>query len=259
MSKTEKSGVKSTSEPKQSALEKSTVKPTPEKRGLSEPSLLPAKTADPKQHLDINYIVRDRIIPAISNADMFKLGLQLDSDVYKYTGTGAITKEPVIKFRHRFLSNSSFADLLSLNLYLRNNGKIPQFLEVKESPGKGYGIFAKKEIPALTFLGFYEGIYRPPIYSDYINNPYIFNINGFDKTEIHKPFACVDAGNITFSNWTRFVNDGKVANIEFIPYNCQIYTFTMPGKSIASGEELIVHYGETYWKLYDPDGKFKKD
>jgi hypothetical protein len=197
--------------------------------------------------VDHFYLVRGGVVPVIARGDLFAHGLQLDSDVYRYTAQGRIEDKPSLSNRHRFVTNDSFKSTAEIEAYLRSWGKIPSFLELKPVPGKGNGIFTKTDIPHLNFLGYYEGVYRP-LGKKFVENVYDFIVHNFDA----KPCSLIDAENLTFSNWTRFINDGASPNIEFAVYNCQIYVFA--ARDIKAGEELIGSYGEGYWKAMEAKG-----
>jgi hypothetical protein len=76
-------------------------------------------------------------------------------------------------------------------------------------------------------------------------NDYCFKFKDFKATDV----GYIDGENLTFANWTRFINDGASPNVEFVVYNHQIYIFAT--RDIRVGEELIGAYGDDYWKLRD--------
>jgi len=205
----------------------------------------PPEVIKPSQPVTTNllYVIRDTIIPAITTSDLLRHGLQLDGDVYNYTSEGCISKTPVLANRYKYLTNDSFKDAEEIDSYLRKWGKIPAFLNLKKTESKGYGIFTTVDIPLGSFLGYYEGIVRP-LDKKFVHNKYLFNLLDFDS----KPCSISDAENLTFSNWTRFINDGgpDSINIEFCVYNTQIYVF--PKRDIKAGEELVGSYGDQYWQ-----------
>jgi hypothetical protein len=113
---------------------------------------------------------------------------------------------------------------------------------VRTTATKGYGVFTTREIPENTFIGFYQGNYRTVDSSIDPGNPYLFTARDFAGNSI----ASVDAENITFSNWARFVNDGKEPNIAPNVYNYAVYYFS-GAKPIPAGAELLAPYGDAYW------------
>ena len=192
-----------------------------------------------EQKYNACYVIRDKIYPVLTTDDIFRLGFQLDSDIYQYELAGGISKEQLFSNRGRYITNGSFTDAVGINSYLREWGKIPAFLEVK-SGSKGYGVYTHKSIPKMTFLGFYEGQYRPA--NVFHSNDYGYNFRDFNGA---MP-GYIDAENMTFANWTRFINDGVDCNVEFAVYNNSIYVFAL--HDIAPNEELLGSYGDDYWK-----------
>ena len=59
------------------------------------------------------------------------------------------------------------------NDWLRLLGKIPEFLEVRAVPTKGFGVFTKQRILKGVFIGYYDGI-RHPFPNINPQNPYYF-------------------------------------------------------------------------------------
>lgn len=214
----------------------------------SVPTPLPMPEIKSESKIDMCYLVRDKIYPTVPVKDMFKLGLQLDSDVFSYGMTGSISKEPIFANRNRLVTNDSFANVESINEYLIEWGKIPTFLEIKTVVNKGYGAFTKRAIGKLTFLGYYSGQYRTPNSIHSTTYGYTF-VDNEGQTK-----GYIDAENMTFANWTRFINDGDAIryNIEYAVYNNQVYIFTI--RDIVPGEELIGNYGEEYWKNREEAG-----
>jgi SET domain-containing protein len=164
---------------------------------------------------------------------------QLDSDVYEYSQDGTLSSVPLISHKQKYITNSSFDTLTHLNNYLREQGKIPVFLEIRESAKKGLGVFATKPISAGTFLGYYEGINRMSH-----NSLYGCRLIGFDGT----PHGTVDGDNILFSNFTRWINDGKTPNISHSQMHYQVLIHTLT--DISEGEELLGNYGNSYFSAH---------
>jgi hypothetical protein len=198
------------------------------------------------------YVVQGSVIPFVSAEDMIHHSLQLDSDIYRYDENGNRSDKAIALNRKRYITNESFKNVDEINDYLRKWGKIPEFLELRDVPNKGFGVFAKVDIPALTFLGFYDGVVRP-MNKKIVNSVYYNTVTGFDG----KPCFVVDGENITFSNWSRFINDGKSPNLEYVAFNMNIYHFTL--RDIKADEELIVSYGPDYWNAMGQKGIKKLD
>ena len=163
----------------------------------------------------------------------------LDADQYDEKG------KLVSSYRDRFVTNENFNSAQQLDRYLRFWGKIPQFLEVRFVPGKGFGIFTRQSIAADTFLGFYQGLprYTPDGWDE--ENPYTFELMVATEQE---SVGVIDAWNLTFSNFTRLLNHSRAGNCKFKNETTGPLIFT--NRAIAEGEELTFDYGPEYW-----DGK----
>jgi len=186
-------------------------------------------------------VEREKRYDHLTGSQIVSLNLQLDSDVYEYKDDGNLNPTPVVAHKHKFLTNESFSDLKSLNQYLRDKAKIPAFLEIRNSPGKGLGVFTTAAVKANSFLGMYEGIFRPQNVN--VNNNYLFAmVDGQTK-----PYGILDAENILFANWTRFVNDGKTPNITFTDLPHQVLVH-IGNTDVPANTELLVSYGEQFWK-----------
>lgn len=149
------------------------------------------------------------------------------------------------------------ASAASIQQWLEFHGKIPQYVELfftgfqkvdpekEDSPltTKGYGIRAKRDIMAGMFLGYYEGLYAPTSFAR-SDGRYTISTMDFDGTMA----GIVDAENMVFSNWTRFINDGteERLNCTYHLHNHRAMVFAT--KPIKAGEELVVSYGPQYWK-----------
>lgn len=187
-------------------------------------------------------IDRDIVYDHVRGRDLLTCGLQLDSDLYEYSADGVLSKTPLVANKSKYITSDMFENAEALQNYLALRGKIPPFLELMNSPGKGYGIFTKAPIKSGTYLGQYEGIVRPRTTNK--DNLYVFNTMDFNG--LVGPI--VDADNIFFGNWTRFINDGKVYNISFASLRYQVLVFAQT--DIPAGAELIGSYGEEYFKVH---------
>lgn len=201
---------------------------------------------DDPDYSNMLYVVRERVYPMMSVEQVLRTSFQLDSNVFKYKADGTPEATPLFDNRKRLITNQSFKDVNELSEYMVKWGKIPSFLELRETPEKGIGVFTKVAIPKLTFLGFYQGLYRP---LEFISDgSYNFNTKDFSG---HSS-AYIDAGNLTFSNWTRFMNDAESTNVEASEYNHQVFMFTI--RDVAEGEELTTSYGKSYWDVQAKKG-----
>lgn len=178
----------------------------------------------------------------------------IDSDVWT-DGDPPGTIATLWSNSEQFIDNRFFEDdplsppgpthlsVAKLNTFLRTWGKIPEFLEIGISAGKGYGVFAKSFIRKGTFLGNYVGVPRTISVG---NNSYNFTTVGF-KGETSR--LVIDAENIRFANWTRFINDGKDLNCLFVELPYSVWVTAVD--DIAAGTELLVSYGQVYWTAHD--------
>ena len=214
------------------------------KAPIVPPIVEPPKLAssDKPQPTNTLCLVRDRVYQFVSNTDVLLNTLQLDSDVYQYQTDGS--KKLVLSNRNRYITSQSFKSEKEINDYLRYHGKIPSYLEIFQTKDKGFGVRTLVDIPNLQFLGYYDGN-RRPLEQTLNTKAYLTACPGFTNT----PIMSIDGENLTFANWTRFINDGANPNVEFNPYNHQVYLFT--SQAIPANTELIVSYGESYWKAHD--------
>lgn len=195
---------------------------------------------------------RDKIYTQLTEKQVREQGFLLDGDVYCFDiSMPNTTRVCLSKNRHRYITSPMFKQnqtvvtedsLRRINEFLTYWGKIPSFLDIRESPGKGFGVFAKERIQAHTFLGYYDGLRIP----DGIDrdNPYYFNMSGWDN----QPFGTIDAKNLTFSNFACLINDGPRPNIVYRGHSFQVLIETT--EVIEAGQELLGSYGEWYWKTH---------
>lgn len=153
------------------------------------------------------YIVLRENIYLNVTEDFLKTGLYLDGDIIEMNRNGDY--KMMSSCRHRFLADSNFfgfSDTVGslkyddksvevLQKHFIENGKLPLYLGFKNKDGI-VRIIAKKKISANTFLGNFEGIPRP--IGDY---PWSVPVKGFNREDVY----VLDADNITFSNWTRYL------------------------------------------------------
>ena len=210
---------------------------------MTTPTVITAPTSQPRFR-----VVRDRTYDWLTGDEILHQALQLDGDVFEISLEKGVGVTPIVDHKHRLLTNDDFKCGEDLHAFLVEQGKIPAFLELKQSvnPAKGYGIFTKKQISPNTFLGMYEGTYRAHTTNPVLiarGNKYLFTFKDFQTQE--KGF--IDAENLTFANFTRFVNDGDQPNCCFAQYNYLVYLFS-DQKAIEVGDELTAAYGEGYWR-----------
>jgi hypothetical protein len=198
---------------------------------------------------------RDIVYDKITEQDVKDYGFVFDSDLFVYNET--LTQLTSLSLnRSLFITSDSFkqyeydADgnarlnntcVKNLDNWLRLWGKIPVFLEVRESINKGFGIFATQKILRGTFLGYYDGI-RHPV-TNTLRNPY--HLPYVDS--LNNVAGKIDAQNLTFSNFSCLINDGDPSkyNISHVNHTGQILLVTL--RDVEVGEELLVSYGDDYW------------
>lgn len=120
-------------------------------------------------------------------------------------------------------------------------------ISIRESliPGAGLGAFAKQDIEANTFLGFYEG----ETCTDDDDGDYVLSISGYNARGDYIT-KCIDAEALPWegnTNWTRYINGIKTEtrNVTFYIRGNKIGVKSI--KKIRRGEELLLDYGSDYW------------
>lgn len=189
-------------------------------------------------------VIRDSILLGVSLDFINSNGFSFDSDIYKIIPSEGF--RPVKNNKRRFISDGNF--LLSsstvgsdkidegtvgaLEKYFSDNAKLPSFLEFRLVDNK-VGIFALQNIANETYLGNFEGMFRPDVHT---GTTFGRKVYGFQNEEI----GIISADNILFSNWTRYLipTNTEKENCIFIPHNFSLRLFTM--KEIKVGERLMV-------------------
>lgn len=152
------------------------------------------------------------------------------------------------------------ATLLRWQFTLAREGRRPCVLdrdvEVKVAPGKGRGLYAKRDLEAFTLIGRYRGVLLTP--------------QEFDESETSGFYAmCLANGDVidgeeeALSNFCRFINHSKG-----LRSNCQAtdvwesseFLFGISCNAVSletvrdvkAGEELLFDYGPEYWDKIVP-------
>lgn len=178
-------------------------------------------------------------IPYVGVTEDFivKTGFHLDGDLFAMNENGmrVLSKNSI-----RFVSEENFitrtenlefgqSSVEDLTRYLKSKGKMPDFVELTVKDG--IQVRTTIDISPNTFLGTFQGVVRP---LEFAEKKTCRKINDFEKKDV----ACVDADNLEFSNWTRYIPQKKEeGNCIFVSYNYVIYVFT--NKAIKAGEEII--------------------
>src|SRR5215216_7098009 len=127
--------------------------------------------------------------------------------------------------------------------------KFEKFLFVKKStiPNAGKGLFTKKFIPKGTHVVEYKGkvsTWKEVKHEDG-KNAYIFYVNRNHVINGEKTMAAL----------ARYANDAKgLTRIKGITNNCDyavvgLKAYIESKKDIPAGAEILVDYGDEYWKV----------
>lgn len=159
--------------------------------------------------------------------------LHIDSDIIDLN-----TKEYISKNRNKYINNTSLSNsVVNINKYLTYYGKIPKYLKINNSPIHGFGVFTDKDISINEYLGDYQSIIR--LGEICFNDNYSIII----KSE---NYISYDSSNITYSNWSRFINHSTDPNVKFEVENITIRIYAL--RDIKKDEELTAFFGENYIK-----------
>lgn len=226
--------------------------PQPPLPPVPSPTSSPSGPEEKKQADRMFMVYRDRVYMGVTGKFIQQNGLNLDGEVYEMKSD---SMNLVDKNKHRFITNESFnppysltshddtnpEKILKINEFLSRQGKIPSYLTIAATNGKGLGVFAKENISAGTYIGKVEGMYRPLEQVPATNN-YAMGVPNFDGS----PAAVLDTENMTFSNWGRFLNDSSSPpNCALHHVNYSVLVFAV--RDITGGQELTVPYGDSYW------------
>lgn len=197
----------------------------------------------PEQYVQpVFTVVRDISVENVTMDQIEHNNLDLDSDIFTGSEESDEDKKELCQNRDRFITNFDFSNADEVNQYLRYWGKIPQFLEVRKTKNKGYGVFTLKDIIPNTPLGVYLGIPRLNTNGMQPNNDYLFNLKNFSG----ECEGIVDAENLTYANYTRFINHKEEPNCDaaIVPLMVTITSIDY----IPAGTELSINYGKLYWE-----------
>jgi hypothetical protein len=114
----------------------------------------------------------------------------------------------------------------------------------------GYGIFASREIPALTYIGEYTGVVKLRRKRKNRFNDYVF---GYVTGPKETPFV-IDAQDK--GNFTRFINHSNTPNLNsrWVITRGVTRIILFSNRLILKGTQLTYDYGNTYWRSrYSPE------
>lgn len=112
--------------------------------------------------------------------------------------------------------------------------------EIKNSPGRGKGVFAKSRIKKGETIGYYTG----EIIRDWHSNrePY--------RSSRYLMWVCKDHWINAVgpqSNYTRYINHSETPNAELIVSTRWKTARIVSLRTIRPGEEIFYSYGDEYW------------
>ena len=108
----------------------------------------------------------------------------------------------------------------------------------------GYGVFAARDIPSLTYIGEYTGIVKKRNNRKNRLNDYVFSYDLFGKATRY----CIDAKER--GNFTRFLNHSDHPNLtsRCMIRNGIIHIIFFSNQRIIKKRQLTYAYGPWYWK-----------
>lgn len=130
---------------------------------------------------------------------------------------------------------------------LKKKAEISFYLK-KVNPLIGYGVFAKHDIPYLSYIGEYTGELRRRRHFKDKGNDYIF---GYMAGKLGTPWV-IDAQKK--GNFTRFINHSFYPNINSrgVVIDGVYHVIFFANKTIKKGDQLTYDYGPTYWTSKRP-------
>jgi hypothetical protein len=116
-----------------------------------------------------------------------------------------------------------------------------------EDETRGVGTYALKPLKAHDVVGEYVGELVP---ADDPDSKYIFGIENYAKENV------MHIDSLRLGNWTRFINHSCAPNtgFELVRVGTGIRVVVRVLKSITSGEEITVDYGDRYWEQFKARG-----
>jgi SET domain-containing protein len=105
---------------------------------------------------------------------------------------------------------------------------------VRQSPGKGSGLFALCPFKKGRLIAEYTGVRIPTPYADTLDNRYLF--------ELDRVWT-IDGS--PESNVARWINHACLPNCEGVIRKGRIFIYA--ARDIRAGEELTIDYGEEYF------------
>ncbi|MBF5050526.1 Uncharacterized protein CLAVI_000136 [Candidatus Clavichlamydia salmonicola] len=124
-------------------------------------------------------------------------------------------------------------------------GHIPPISIGWHDSGIGYGVFAKEDLPAWSFLGEYSGILRTQHKLFGLQNDYCFR---YPLSRSIFSYFSLDSGH--FGSFTRFINHSDHPNAEALSVFCNniYHVIIRATEPIKKGTEITYNYGPFYWR-----------
>lgn len=151
--------------------------------------------------------------------------------------------------------------VLSSCASLFNKGPVPRedLIEVKASdiPGAGKGVFAKKDIPAGTYIGYYHGKRLTKKEADFLRKDkkhyYLFWLSDCPRNlpeNIGFPYIDGDqehyVSKVNYAPSTINEEETYLQNVGFYHFCNEPYIRLYAVENVKAGEELYVSYGDSY-------------
>ena len=136
----------------------------------------------------------------------------------------------------------------------RSEGPHPELVEVRPShiPGAGDGLFAKVDIPARTYLGFYAGTYVTEAQADAIEGraaDYLFFIPPCANEKVYDSIAGDMEHYVSKVNFGPKTINGQATQLQNVDFDLKCeepYARLYSTRAIGAGEELLSDYGPEY-------------
>lgn len=157
-------------------------------------------------------------------------------------------KEEKVRLKSLLYWNKRRSEKNFLGIYFQEEMRKRSFplLELKRTKEMGFGLFANEDIPSFTLIGEYTGIIRrKSLENSDKKNRYLMQYPiGFFSL-----FSWVidarDEG-----NYCRWINHSKKRNvsIQSFLYDGLIHLGIVSSEKIQKGTQLLLDYGELYWR-----------